>query len=380
MESRTIHRSSAGGIRGKLTDRSIKASLKGAQPGKKLADGGGLHLFVTRAGNATWRVKYRMEGKEKTFSIGPYPSVSLSAARIELDRVKQLLRENRDPVAQRRVDRAVVAASTGQTFKSVAEEWLGKKKKEWGPLHFGKSQRALERDVYPALGNLPIASITPAMAAHAIEKINKRDVLETATRILQHVNGIFRYAQAKGLCRDNPAASVREILPRKPASKRMAALVDWESLGEILRTAELARISPAVRMAHRLCAFTAARIGNIVTAEWREFELDRDQPVWTIPREKMKVTDRDSDHRIPLGKTISGELITWCRAIGSRGFLFPSPAGGKNISRESLEKVYRVTLKLKGRHSPHGWRSAFSTLARENGANRDVVERLCHFA
>lgn len=191
------------------------------------------------------------------------------------------------------------------------------KQKEWSAGHFTKSARAFERDIYPAIGKLPIASITPAIVAKAVEDINKRDVLDTATRILQHLNGVFRYAQAKGLCRDNPAGPAREILPRRKNNGRMPALLDWVALGDLLRRAEMARLSPAVRMAHRLLAFTSARIGNVVNAEWREFHLEDDQPVWIIPRAK---------------------------------------------------------LKLAGKHSPHGWRSAFSTLACDLGFERDVVE------
>jgi len=142
----------------------------------------------------------------------------------------------------------------------------------------------------------------------------------------------------------------------------------------LLRRAEAARLSPSVRMAHRLCAFTAARIGNIVDAEWREFHLQDEQPVWIIPRRKMKVTSREADHRIPLSPEIAGELRQWRELFGGRGFVFPSPTGGKHIGRESIEKVYRVTLGLAGKHSPHGWRSAFSTLARDHGFERDVVE------
>jgi len=127
-------------------------------------------------------------------------------------------------------------------------------------------------------------------------------------------------------------------------------------------------------MAHRLCAFTAARIGNIVNAEWREFHLDDDQPVWIIPRGKMKVATRDIDHRVPLCPEIAVELRQWQGVFGRKGYVFPSPAGGKYIGRESIEKVYRVTLGLEGKHSPHGWRSAFSTLARDQGFQRDVVE------
>ena len=364
----------SGGIGGKLTDRAIKAFVAKMERGKKLADGGGLHLFITPAGGVTWRIKFRIDGKEKTYSIGAYSAISLAAARVELGEVKSLLRENKDPVTQRRINRAETSASSDDTFEAVAGLWLTMKKKDWSAGHYTKSSRAFERDIYPVIGKLPIASITPAIVAKAIEDIHKRDVLETATRILQHLNGVFRYAQAKGLCRDNPALPAREILPRKKAAGRMPALLDYASLGDILRRADMSRISPSVRMAHRLCAFTAMRIGNIVEAEWKEFHLDDDQPTWIIPRAKMKVTSRPIDHRIPLCPEIAAELRQWKNIFGGKGYVFPSPAGGKHIGRESIEKVYRVTLGLDGKHSPHGWRSSFSTLARDNGTARDVVE------
>jgi integrase len=365
----------AGGIGGgRLTDKAVKAFVAKAERGKKLADGGGLHLFITPAGGTTWRIKYRIDNKEKIYSIGPYPIVTLAAARVELNEVKSLLLEGRDPVGNRRINRATHAASADNTFQAVAQEWLEMKKKEWSAGHHVKSSRALERDIYPALGKLPIANITPAMVASTIQGIHKRDVLETASRILQHVNGVFRYSQAKGLCRDNPAGAARDVLPRKKDSGRMPALLDYVLLGDVLRRAQMARLSPSVHMAHRLCAFTAARIGNVVNAEWKEFKLDDEQPVWTIPREKMKVTARDLDHRIPLCKEIAEELRRWRGMIGNKGFVFPSPTGGKHIGRESIEKVYRVTLDLAGKHSPHGWRSALSTLARDNGFAREVVE------
>ena len=88
----------AGGIGGKFTDKGVKAFVAKADLGKKLADGGGLHVFITPAGGATWRIKYRIAGKEKIYSIGPYPLISLAAARVELGEVKALLLENKDPL------------------------------------------------------------------------------------------------------------------------------------------------------------------------------------------------------------------------------------------------------------------------------------------
>ena len=124
MKNSTKREFSSGGIRGKLTDKAVKAFAAKSEIGKKLADGGGLHVFITPAGGATWRVKYRIEGKERLYYVGPYPLVSLAAARVELGGVKALLLENKDPVAERRVKRAATAAGSDNTFKVVAQKWL----------------------------------------------------------------------------------------------------------------------------------------------------------------------------------------------------------------------------------------------------------------
>ena len=79
-----------------------------------------------------------------------------------------------------------------------------------------------------------------------------------------------RLAQARGLRSDNPAEPVHEVLPAKKPG-RMPALLTFPALGAVLRGAEAAHLSPAVRIAHRLTTFTVARISNIVEASqfWR---------------------------------------------------------------------------------------------------------------
>ena len=71
-----------------LTDKACKSARPA--PGKryrKLADGGGLFLFVTATGGSkgrvlrSWRYGYRLHGKQQTFAIGRYPAVGLAEAR-----------------------------------------------------------------------------------------------------------------------------------------------------------------------------------------------------------------------------------------------------------------------------------------------------------
>lgn len=357
-------------VQEKLTEREIRAWLKDAPPpGKKLFDGGGLHLLITKLLQPVWHIKYRHDGIERTYAdIGAYPDVSLAAAREVRRQVQALLAEGRDPVQARRLARAAAIASSGDTFAEVAKSWLAheRKRKRWSAVHYEKSKRALERDVLPRLGKLPIREITPAIVTGRVKAILARGVGDTARKILQHVGGIFEYAQAHGLRDDNPATPARQFLPSRGRPIGRPALLEFSELGDVLRRAELAHLSPAVRMAHRLCAFApGARIANVIGAEWGEFHLDAVAPCWVVPRRKMKAKDRKHDHRVFLGPTIAEELRAWKSTTGGQGQLFPGAMKNKHITHESIEKVYRRTLALEGKHTPHGWRAAFSTLARE---------------
>ena len=287
----------------------------------------------------------------------------------------------------RRLRRATAVVDTDNSFENAYRVWLTKKEQEWSAIHRKISNRAFERDVLPRLGKLPVGEITSSLLSVVVEDIAKRGAIDTAFKVLQHCSGVFRLAQAKGWCQNNPAEPVREVLPKRKATGGMPAILDFPGLGEILRKADAARLSPAVRMAHRLAAFTTARMGNVTLAEWSEFHLNEEPAVWIIPRPKMKARDRPHDHKIILCTQIVEEIKTWRTLASGNDWLFPSPTipgladpklyrneTVRPISREAVEKAYRATLGLKDKHTPHGWRAAFSTLAKDNGFGRDVVE------
>jgi integrase len=364
-----------------MTVFGIKAFLAAGPPigrERKVSDGGGLYIVVTRKGASIWVLRFSLAGRPRNYSIGAYPVVTLEEARRQRDQIKAQIAQGVDPVAARRVRRATLAIASDNTFTTAYLAWLDKKAVEWSAIHLKTSKQAIERDVLPKLGRLPVGEITPALLTPVIEAIAKRGAVDTAYKILQHCSGIFRLSQAKGWCKDNPAIPIHEVLPRRKNGLGMPAVLDFPGLGEILRKADTARLSPAVRMAHRLAAFSTARMGNVTQAEWSEFHLDEETPYWLIPRRKMKAHDRPHDHKIILCRPIAQELLAWRTLMDGDGYLFPTPTragnGDQPISREAVEKAYRETLGLKDRHTPHGWRAAFSTLAKDNGFSRDVVE------
>ncbi len=85
----------------KLTDAKVKAAKPNGETQRKMADGGGLTLVI-KPNSKVWWFRYRFAGKERTYSLGTYPEVSLKEARDGRDNARKLLAENKDPVTYRR--------------------------------------------------------------------------------------------------------------------------------------------------------------------------------------------------------------------------------------------------------------------------------------
>lgn len=54
-----------------LTYTTIRG-VKPADKPQKLFDGNGLFLFVSPSGTKSWRLKYRVQGREKLLTLGVY--------------------------------------------------------------------------------------------------------------------------------------------------------------------------------------------------------------------------------------------------------------------------------------------------------------------
>ena len=85
-----------------LTIAKLKA-LKPRDKNYRVHDGGGLYLEVSKTGGKWWRLKYYIGSKEKRLSLGVFPGVSLSEARLERDKLKKLIAQGEDPSIKRKL-------------------------------------------------------------------------------------------------------------------------------------------------------------------------------------------------------------------------------------------------------------------------------------
>ena len=106
----------------KLTATEIKAS-KPKDKAYKLSDGGGMYLEIFPNGTKSWRLKYRIGGKEKRVVFGVYPTVSLAEARTKRDEAKRILAAGGDPGQEKQAEKQAKVMAVANSFERLALEW-----------------------------------------------------------------------------------------------------------------------------------------------------------------------------------------------------------------------------------------------------------------
>jgi integrase len=350
-----------------LTNKAANAA-KPRQKAYKLTDGKGLYLFVTPEGGKYWRLKYRIAGKEKVLALGVYPVVSIAAARTTCAEAKALIKSGRDPIAAKKQERLAAQVSSANTFEAVALEWIEQQRHSWVPGHVERVLDSLKADIFPDLGDRPIKDITAPELLAVLRKVEKREVYETAQRLLQRCGAVFRYAIQTHRAERNPAVDLRGAI-KQPKPKNYAAL-SAADLPEFLRKLEAYDGHVQTRLALKLLALTFVRSGELRKAEWPEFDLDKAE--WRIPAERMKM---GAPHIVPLSTQALAVLEDLKQLTGTGRYLFPSQSKLTVPMSENTMLFALYRMGYHGRATGHGFRATASTILNEQNWKPDVIER-----
>lgn len=358
----------------KLTDPVIKATKPQEKP-FTLSDGEGLALHIQPNGSKWWRFRYRFDGKPCLLSLGTYPSTTLKAARLERDRLKDLIKQGINPSVQRQEDKFMAAKSSANSFESVARAWFDGWQGTQTPAHATRIIRRLEADVFPMLGKKPVAEITAAQLLMMAKRIEARGALDVAKRALRTCGQIMRYAVAHGMAERNPTADIKASDALKSVQTVNNARVEARELPELMHKINGYEGHPLTRIALQLLAHTFVRTRELIEARWDEFDLDAKE--WRIPAKRMKMR---TAHIVPLSSQVLTLLAELKAITGSKSpMLFPSQQGrGKGMSNNTmLYALYRMGYK--GRMTGHGFRGIASTVLHEMDFNHDHIElQLAH--
>lgn len=355
----------------KLTATEIK-SAKAKDKAYKLADGGGMYLEIFPNGTKSWRMKYRIGGKEKRVVFGVYPTVTLADARRRRDESKKILAGGGDPGQEKQAEKQARVLAVQNSFETIAIEWHGHKKLNWSEGYASDILEYLSKDVFPFIGTRAVNDIKPAELLAVLRKMEQRGVLDKLKKTRQACRQIFTYAVITGRAENNPATDLAGAL-KAPKQKHFPHLLH-EQIPGFLKSLNSYSGSMLTRNATRLLMLTGLRTIELRASEWSD--IDFDKGIWQISAERMKMR---RPHVVPLSSQIKSLLKEIQQLTGRGKYVFPGRNdAGKPMSEASINQVIK-RIGYDGKATGHGFRHTMSTILHEQGYNTAWIEtQLAH--
>ncbi|HBQ2310899.1 integrase domain-containing protein [Klebsiella variicola subsp. variicola] len=343
-----------------------------AKPREKdftLHDGDGLFLLIKTTGKKLWRFRYQRPGSSSrtNLSLGSYPALTLAVARQIRDQHLTALAQGMDPQQQQELASEQRQIELDSIFSTVAANWFQIKSRSVTEDYAKDIWRSLDKDVFPAIGAIPVQEIKARTIVEALEPIKARGALETVRRLVQRINEIMIYAVNTGLIDANPASSVGMAF-EKPKKQNMPTLRP-EELPRLMRSLVMSNLSVATRCLIEWQLLTLVRPSEASGARWAEIDLGA--KLWTIPAERMK-TKRE--HMVPLSPQALEILEVMKPVSAHREHIFPSRNNPKHAMNSQTANAALKRIGYGGKLVAHGLRAIASTAMNEAGFNADVIE------
>ncbi len=358
-----------------MTAEKFTAAQIRALPVGKHNDGKGLWFEVKATGARRWFLRYTIGGMRREAGLGPYPEVSLAAARTEAARLRAVIASGRDPLAPPEPEPAAIVIPT---FTQAAAAFIRQHRRAWSnPKHARQWVSTLKTYARPVIGHMPVDQVQTQHILAILQPLWLTRT-ETGKRVQGRIERILDSQTAlRNRSGDNPArwrGHLDTLLPppRKVQTRRHQPALPWEEVPAFLRELHEREWSIS-RLALEWLIRTCTRTDETLGARWSE--IDRQSGVWTIPAERMKGR---RPHQVPLPQQCLAILDQLPRMAAS-DWLFPSTHQGKRLCNMALLQIMRgMGHGVGGDQSdavPHGFRSSFRDWCGETQAfPREVVE------
>ena len=316
------------------------------------SDGGGLNLRVEKSGAKYWFQRVTIDGKRRNLGLGGYPTVSLAEARKAALLNTRMIREGRDPLAEKREAIAARQRPPTPTFAEAAETVIEMRRPTWSnSKHAAQWSSTLETYAFPQIGAKLVTDITSADILSVLTPIWTRKP-ETASRVRQRMETVLDWAVAQGYRIDNPAnRSITKVLPRMPRTKQHHPALHYSTVPQALEKVRQSTADTVTKLAFEFLVLTAGRSGEVRLATWDE--RDWDERKWTVPAEHMKAR---REHKVPLSKRALDVLgLAKELSDGSSGLVFPGLRGMPLSDMVFTSMLRRLEIPAVA----HGFRSSF---------------------
>ncbi len=319
--------------------RLTTVSITRAKTPGYIHDGSGLYLQVAPAGSKSWIFRFSLAGRRREMGLGPYPGVSLAAARQLASSAHSLVRVGKDPIAARDAERARKRLEDARaiTFDQAAEQFIAANEPGWrNDTHRSQWRTSLAAFASPVIGKMPVADIGVTEVMRVLEPL-WREKTETGSRVRGRIERVLDWAKVRGYrTGENPAqwrGHLDKLLParRKVQKVKHHAAVAIDDLPAVY--AKLADLDSMTALALRFVILTAARAGEVTGARWSE--IDMEAKVWTVPSDRIKA---GKTHRVPLSREAM-EILTRVRTMATATLVFPGWVAGRPLAHASMLKA-----------------------------------------
>jgi integrase len=363
-----------------LTERAVKAMVPAIDRDVLVYDDEvtGFGVFILRSGKRGFFLRYRIAGRERRFTIGAWPTWSVTAAREEAKWLKREVDAGNDPLGKR------IEHRNAPTMSNLIDRYLKEHAVNLAPRSFSDRTSLLRKLVEPEWGTRKVAEITPEDVDRLLAKIAKgrprprkdrpkckrrhamakpRPTPIRANRVGEILRKMFNLAIRWQMRPDNPVVGFSRY-PEIPRDRFLSA-------DEIKRLADVLADHPNRRCANviRLILLTGARRGEAMNARWEQFDLENG--IWTKP---AATTKQRRLHRAPLSRA-AVELLRAIRASvpADCPWVFPGEIKGNPLREmQTFWEGVRAKAKL-GDARIHDLRHTFASLLVSGGMTLPMV-------
>lgn len=354
-----------------LTVKQIEAT-KPTDKSYRLADSGGLFLFVPPSGKKVWRMRYRFGGKEKTLVIGPYPEIPLTEARAKQSEAKMKLLAGVDPAEQKQAIKKKEKEEAADSFGDIFLEWHAHKSKVWSKGYADEMMSMFTDDILPIIGHLKMDDVEPMVLLKVIRLFEDRGAMERADKARRRCGEVFSYAIVTGRARYNPSRDLAGAM--RGYRKKNYPFLPMHRIHEFQGALNAYGGWIVTKIATQILHYTAMRTIELRSLAWAG--IDYENRLISVDPEVMKGRKL---HVIPMSEQVI-ELFRFLQNItGQYELCFPGRNDRKKpISENAILGVIR-NIGYEGQTSGHGFRHQFSTVLNEKHWNSDAIEmQLAH--
>ena len=345
----------------KLTPPSLRTLIK--KTGRH-ADGQGLFFRVLGQNKAYFVYRFRLNGREREMSLGPYPELGLGEARRKHAELRAQVLNKVDPLAYKHGAKPTVSSGVA-TFGEIADDYVETQQGAWRSAKHRRQWRMTLTEYCKPIWSKPVDEITTVDVLACLKPVWTRTP-ETASRLRGRIETVIDAARALGHVPEDKANPARwkgdldHLMPkRNKLDQPHHAASPYGDVAELVKGLRAADSMTALAL--EFLILTATRSGETLGARWREFDLEA--ATWSIPKERMKA---GRDHDVPLSDR-AVEIIAEARQRARKepepdSFVFFGMRPKKSVSAMSMIEFLR---RMKVTTTVHGFRTSFRTWAAE---------------